>query len=284
VARDVTYPRARERAARLRERLGGTRREDGATLLAEGASVRGRYRILREMGRGGAGTVFLAHDGELARQVALKVYHRRGRADRERLLHEARTAAAFEHPGVIRVFDVDETLAAIAMEIVEGGSVRTELGKGGLGLPRALRWVESAVEVLRFIHRRGVVHRDVKPSNLLLRSNDRVVLTDFGVACPVGERAPSHGAPGEGSLAYMPPEQRQGAPAQPSMDVYALGVTVREILHRVACEVPAPLVEIAAACVRSVPSARPTLDEVAHALARARAESGPATRAERLHP
>jgi serine/threonine-protein kinase len=274
VARDVTYPRARERAARLRERVGAARRDHGATLMAEGAMARGRYRLLRELGRGGAGTVFLAEDGELDRRVALKVYHRRGRADRERLLHEARTAARLEHPGVIRVLDVDETLGAIAMESIEGGSVRGELGKGRVPLPRVLTWIEGVIDALRFVHGRGIVHRDLKPSNLLLRPGDRIVLTDFGTALRVGERAPGAQPQVEGTLAYMPPEQRAGAPAHPSMDVHALGAMIREFFAQTEGAPPPLAVEIAAACGRANPASRPTLAEIARAFEAVRAEVG----------
>src|SRR5690606_18990570 len=160
----------------------------GATLMADGALTRGRYRVERELGRGGAGTVFLADDLSLGRKIALKVYHRRGRAERTRLLNETRTAARLEHPGIVRIFDLDESLAAIAMERVLGGSVRGELKKGGIPLARIVRWAQTSADALAYIHAAGVVHRDFKPSNMLLRADDRVVLTDFGVACRAGEQ------------------------------------------------------------------------------------------------
>lgn len=261
VARDVDYPRARERVARLRDGQALPRRDDGATLVAEGALSRGRYELVRELGRGGAGTIFLAKDAQLGRRVALKVYHRRGRADRERLLKEARIAASMEHPNVVRVLDVDETLGAIAMEAIEHGSIRTWLSKGAIPADRLLPWAHSAIEALTYVHAQGVVHRDLKPSNMLLRTSGRVVLTDFGIAQRRGEAvaAPS----GEGTLAYMPPEQRAGAPADFSMDVHALGATLRELFGQLEGEAPEALVEIAAACVRTDPAARPPLDRVA---------------------
>ncbi|HJL22038.1 MAG TPA: serine/threonine-protein kinase, partial [Polyangiaceae bacterium LLY-WYZ-15_(1-7)] len=186
LARDLDFPRARERAARLRDRGDAKRDLAGATIATDGALARGRYRVEKELGRGGAGTVFSAYDLRLDRRVALKVYHRRGRVERERLLVEAQTPAGIEHPGVVRIFDLDPRLGAIAMEWVVGGSVRVELGRGAVPAERARRWIATALEALAFVHGRGVVHRDLKPSNFLLREDDRVVLTDFGLAVKKG--------------------------------------------------------------------------------------------------
>ena len=262
LAHDVDYPRAKERVARLREERESRHELAGATLLTDGALARGRYRILRELGRGGAGTVFAAEDGELGRVVALKVYHRRGRAERDRLLVEARAPARLEHPGVVRVFDLDQRLGALVMEWVRGGSVRSELRKGDFDLARAVRWLVTTLESLDFVHRQGFVHRDLKPSNFLLRDDDRVVVTDFGLAARVGETASRVGAGGEGTLAYMPPEQREGAGAAPAQDVHAFGASMREILDLVPGPVPAQLFELAAACMRRDPGARPTVRDL----------------------
>jgi serine/threonine-protein kinase len=232
--------------------------------MAEGVLARGRYRVLSELGRGGAGTVFLVEDVSLGRRCALKVYHRRGRGERVRLMSEARSAARFEHLGVVRVFDVDETLGAIAMELLPG-SIRAEHRRGGLAAARVASWLRSVAEVLEHIHAAGVVHRDLKPSNLLLRGDDRVVLTDFGLACEVGA-VPSAAEAGEGTLAYMPLEQRAGAAASPSMDLHALGVAARELLAAVAGPLPAQLLALAADCERARPEDRPTAAEVRAAL------------------
>lgn len=266
VARDLDYPRARARVRRLREgqRPGA---DLGATLMADGALTRGRYRVESELGRGGAGTVFSAEDLALGRTVALKVYHRRGRSERERLLIEARTPARFEHPGVVRIFDLDESLGAVTMERVLGGSVRQELRKGALPLARIQRWVVTAAEVLAHVHSAGIVHRDLKPSNFLLRADDRVVLTDFGLACTLGY-APSALEAGEGTLGYMPPEQRAGAAAHPSMDVYALGVTIKEVLAHAATAPPALLTDLATACAHEHSAQRPTAEELLCELSR----------------
>lgn len=265
VAQDLDYPRARARVRRLRE--GERKTQDlGATLMADGALTRGRYRVIRELGRGGAGTVFLADDLSLGRRVALKVYHRRGRAERIRLLVEARTPARLEHPGIVRIFDVDEALAAIVMERVLGASVRQELEKGRLPLKRVVRWIRTAAEALHHVHERGFVHRDFKPSNMLLRGDDRVVLTDFGVACEDGWSPLGAAAMGEGTLAYMPPEQRGGAPARATMDVYALGKSIQEIFGRTSAAVPPALDGVVAACLRNEPRQRPNAAWVAEQL------------------
>jgi serine/threonine-protein kinase len=224
VARDVSFPRARERAQRLREAGAVPTRDRGATLVSDAASTR-RFRLREELGRGGAGTVFLADEPALRRQVALKVYHRRGRTDRERLLAEARSAASFSHPGIIRILDVDEGLSAIVMEPLPLGSLKARKERGA-GAEEVRACLASLVRALAEVHRAGIVHGDLKPSNCLVRAPGQAVLTDFGLARPLG------GAPreaGEGTLAYMSPEQRAGAAADPAMDRYALGVVLGEL-------------------------------------------------------
>ncbi len=258
LAHDLDFPRARVRAERLRSKKGHRANLAGATIATEGALTRGRYQVEKELGRGGAGTVFAARDLAIERRVALKVYHRRGRVERERLLAEARTPATIEHPGVVRIFDLDERLGAIAMEWVQGGSVRRELGRGPMPLARVGRWLETTLEALAFVHSRGFIHRDLKPSNFLIRPDDRVVLTDFGLAMPLGATPRSVGGLGEGTLRYMPPEQRSGAPAEPSADVYAFGVAMLEMLA-VADRGVDGLTELAAACNRKAPENRPTV-------------------------
>jgi len=258
LARDLDFAQARERVRRLREAGPRDAGLAGATLMTDGALARGRYQVERELGRGGAGAVFAASDTELGRHVALKVYHRRGRAERERLVVEGRTPAGLEHPGVIRVFDLDEELGALVMEWVRGGSVRHELRKGAVPIGRVAGWVRSALDALSFVHGRGFVHRDFKPSNLLLREDDSTVLTDFGLAVRIGE-TPHHVGAGEGTLAYMPPEQRAGAPAHPSTDVYAFGATLRDALAQASGDIAPVWLELAQACQRERPDDRPTI-------------------------
>jgi eukaryotic-like serine/threonine-protein kinase len=262
LAREVDYPRARERVQRLLEERESRRDLGGATLMTDGALARGRYRVLYELGRGGAGTVFAAQDIELGRLVALKIYHRRGRAERERLLVEARTPARLEHPGIVRIFDVDEELVALAMEGLDRGTVRKEIDKAQVTFRRVERWLLTTVDAVAFIHAAGFVHRDLKPSNFLLRADDRVVLTDFGLAGRVGEATALREGAGEGTLAYMPPEQRAGASAAATQDVHALGASMREILRRVTGPVPEHLFEVANACTRTDPQSRPSLSDI----------------------
>lgn len=276
LAHDLDFPRARVRAERLRAKKGHRANLGGATIATEGALTRGRYQVEKELGRGGAGTVFATRDLAIERRVALKVYHRRGRVERERLLAEARTPATLEHPGVVRIFDLDERLGAIAMEWVRGGSVRREIGRGPVALHRVRRWLVTTLEAIAFVHDRGFVHRDLKPSNFLLRADDRVVLTDFGLAMVEGGTPRSVGGLGEGTLRYMPPEQRQGAPAVASADVYAFGVAMAEMLAAADEEAPA-LTELAAACNRKEPGSRPSVAELRAALAEeSAAAEGPA--------
>jgi predicted Ser/Thr protein kinase len=258
IARDLGYPRARERAFRLREaRLeSADRRPDtGATLMGDGALSRGRFRVLSELGRGGAGTVFLAEDVPLGREVALKIYQRRGRTDRERMLHEARLPAMLAHPGIVRILDVDESINAIAMELASG-SLRSELGKGPLEVGLIRRAIGRAADALAFVHGAGWVHRDIKPSNLLLDAAGEVVLTDFGIAAKLGEPRPK----GEGSLGYLAPEQRSGEATQATMDVHALGATLAELLGPLGGAAPEDLVSLSRAAMRADPKARPKLD------------------------
>ncbi len=267
LSRDVSYPRAKERVAQLRGGSMPRAGDGGATVMAEGALTRGRYRVLRELGRGGAGTVFLARDVGLERDVALKVYHRRGRVDRERLLHEARTPATIEHPGVVRVLDVDEALFAIAMEVTDG-SVK-DAARTGVPIERVLAWARSLVDTLGWLHARGLVHRDLKPSNLLLR-RDRVVLTDFGLAAPAGTVGmPGASSGGEGTSGYMPIEQRRGEPASPAMDVHALGVSLDEMLGwstTAPSDRPPSLAPLLARMRAPEAAARPALEEVRRVL------------------
>jgi len=238
LSRDVRYPNARERADRLRLDLGFAAGGAATPTLftPDGAAVaRDRFRLVRELGRGGAGTVYLADEVQAGRQVALKVYHpdqwTQGGPGR-RFVLEARTAATLRHPGIIRILDVDIPLRAIVMEVVPGGTVAsyTKPGTPPLAEAQVLDLVRRVLEPLAFVHRHGIVHRDLKPSNLLLRTDGGVVLSDFGVALVPGDEIGAKEA--IGTFAYMPAETRRGERATPAADVFAVGTLLAELLAR----------------------------------------------------
>ncbi|UQA55883.1 serine/threonine-protein kinase [Polyangium aurulentum] len=229
LARSIDTPGARERHTRWRASLGAApgpvRRLDEATVVAPEGS-RGPFRLLREVARGGAGTVYEAEDTVLGRRIAFKVYHRRGR-DRSQLEREGHLAARLAGPGVLRVLDADPEEGWIALEWVPRGSVRDMLARGEIApLAPVDRWARPLARALARLHASGVVHADVKPANVLLRDAGDPVLGDFGIARPFG-------APGEGgSAGYVSPERLAGRASDPRDDVYGYGRVIEDVLHR----------------------------------------------------
>ena len=195
------------------------------------AALAGRFTLGRELGRGGMGVVYLARERALDRDVALKVLPPAlaAQADlRERFLREARTAAGLSHPNIVPVFSADETggFAWFAMGFVDGESLGQRLAaRGRLGPADAVRILREAAWALAYAHARGVVHRDVKPDNLLIeRADGRTLVTDFGIARQakdVGLTADGHVL---GTVQFMSPEQVNAAPLDGRSDLYALGV------------------------------------------------------------
>jgi len=192
--------------------------------------VAGRYRLLTRIGKGGMGVVWRAYDELLRRDVALKELHVRVGVDNDlhsrQVLREARAAARLRHPGVVAVHDVivDDGRPLILMELVEGSSLAERVRQQGpLSEQRVAEIGARLLEALAVAHSQGVVHRDVKPGNILL-NGDRVVLTDFGIAAIRNETTASDTM--VGSLDYMAPERVNGEPATPASDVWSLGVTL----------------------------------------------------------
>jgi serine/threonine-protein kinase len=200
-------------------------------------SLPARYQDPRRLAAGGMATVYAAQDTLLGRQVAIKVLHAHvlGDADaRERFTREARAAARVsDHPHVVTIYDIGEQDGTpfIVMELLSGGSVADRLRQGRIPHGTALRWLEEAAGALDHAHKHDIVHRDVKPANLLLDERDRLAVADFGIA----RIATDHSGLTQtglvlGTAAYLSPEQALGRPAIAASDRYALAVVAFELL------------------------------------------------------
>jgi len=265
LALDVAYPNAQERLERLREASAGSAPMAGVTLMASGATAGGKYQIIRELGRGGAGTVFAAEDTSLKRRVALKIYHRRTGRELDRLRHEARLPAKIEHPGVIRIFDLDEKIGAIAMEWAFAGSLKARVARGDWSADQLCGCLKSVAQTLITLHEEGIIHRDIKPSNILLRTATEPVLTDFGLALGIGDEPERIGDVGEGTVGFMPPEQRMGARAAIAADTYALAATAMELFRSGKVGMPDPLQLALGHALAEDAAARPSMRDLASA-------------------
>jgi eukaryotic-like serine/threonine-protein kinase len=194
-------------------------------------SLAGQYDIERELGRGGMGVVYLAHDVKLDREVAIKVLPPllAGTAEvRERFLREARTAARLSHPNIVAIHRADEIDSRVffVMGYIAGESLADRLRRTGpLEARDAVPIIRDVALALAYAHERGIVHRDIKPENILLEaSSGRAMVTDFGIA-RVAEAAPLT-MTGQvlGSVHYMSPEQVSGDKLDGRSDLYSLGV------------------------------------------------------------
>jgi eukaryotic-like serine/threonine-protein kinase len=196
----------------------------------------GRYRLEGAVGRGGMAAVYLARDGELDRRVAIKLLAEHLAGDetaRARFLREARLAARLAHPNVVRVYDAGEDRGRpyIVMEYVEGETLAELLARRGRLPPgEAVGLALQACRGLEHAHSRGLVHRDIKPGNLLLAAEGTLKITDFGIARAAEGTALTQPGTVLGTAAYLAPEQTAGEKVTAAADLYALGAVLYELL------------------------------------------------------
>src|SRR3954469_25199722 len=193
----------------------------------------GRYRRGRRLGTGGMARVFLAEDTVLDREVAIKQLPSGAPQEAlSRFRREARLGASLNHPNVVSFFDSrsDEDSVLIVMEFVDGESLSERLKRGAVGRDEALSILRQVADALDHAHSHGVVHRDVKPSNILIGSDGVVKLADLGIATAVDATSITGTGAIIGTLAYIAPERLRGGPGEASADVYSLAAVAFELL------------------------------------------------------
>ena len=205
----------------------------------------GHYRVVAELGVGGMGEVYRATDTKLGREVALKVLPAgmAASADRlERFRREAKALAALDHPGIVTVFSVEEAEGVhfLTMQLIEGQALDSAIPEGGLPIQRLLDIASALADALAAAHDRGIVHRDLKPANVMITTDGRVKVLDFGLAKELRAADPTdvtltsspHTEIGVvmGTPAYMSPEQVVGAALDHRTDIFSLGVLLYEMV------------------------------------------------------
>jgi eukaryotic-like serine/threonine-protein kinase len=199
----------------------------------QGSLLGGRYRVLRHLGSGGMASVLLCRDERLDREVAVKRLHADSPVDVEqRFVREAKLGASLNHPNLVSVFDTatDDEGVLIVMEYVEGEALARTLRRGPLPTERVASMVRDVGSALDHAHAQGVVHRDVKPGNVLLRRDGVTKLVDLGIATAQDHTRLTHSGMVLGTAAYMAPEQLEGRKTTPATDIYALAVVAYEAL------------------------------------------------------
>ena len=233
----------------------------------------GRYRIVAELGRGAMGVVYRAEDPLLNRTVAIKCIILMDdpavRAEYEaRFFQEAKAAGGLNHPNLVTIHDVgrEGDIAYMAMEVLEGTDLRELMGRGRVALPLGVELVAQAAEGLAHAHEQGVVHRDIKPGNIMIVRDRVAKIMDFGIARVRASDVKTQTGAILGSPRYMSPEQVTGQPADRRSDIFSLGV----VLHELAAGEP--------------PFTAPTVTQLMHLIATATPPPPSATPSSRLPP
>ena len=229
----------------------------------------GKYRVLRRLGQGGMGVVYLAHDPRLDRHVALKVLPQSLSEDPvllERFLREARAAARFNHANVVTVHEIDEQdgICFLAMELMAGSILDLVRSQGRLSWQNASRAIAAVCRALAAAHPAGLVHRDIKPSNILRTATGEVKLSDFGLAKSAGvESSLTTSNAVLGTPTYMSPEQCRSEPLDERSDLYSLGVSYFELLTgRPPYSAEQPLQICFAHCMTPIPDPRDLVEGI----------------------
>jgi eukaryotic-like serine/threonine-protein kinase len=195
----------------------------------------GRYRIVRKLGTGGMANVYLAEDEVLGRRVAIKILNDRHAGDEqfvERFRREAKNAASLSHPNIVSIYDRGEAEGTyyIAMEYLDGRSLKELIvARGPAPVNVAIEYARQILNAIRFAHRHGIVHRDIKPHNVLVDAEGRLKVTDFGIARAGASQMTEAGSI-IGTAQYLSPEQAKGAPVDQTSDLYSVGVVLYELL------------------------------------------------------
>jgi beta-lactam-binding protein with PASTA domain len=209
---------------------------DGQTVTEIGSVLGGRYRLVELLGQGGMATIYRARDAQLDRDVAVKLLRPEFGQDPDflaRFRDEAKAAASLSHPNIVAVFDFGEEMSDpyIVMELIDGQDLSSILRENGALPPRQAARVSAEVaKALQAAHVRGIVHRDVKPSNILVGRDGRVKVADFGIARALDDSQLTLPGVTMGSVHYFSPEQARGEPATQASDIYSLGIVLYESL------------------------------------------------------
>ena len=196
----------------------------------------GRYRVLRRLGSGGMANVYLAEDEELGRRIAIKILNERHAADEqfiERFRREAKNAAGLSHPNIVQIYDRGEAEGTyyIAMEYLGGRTLKEAVAdRQPLPIREAIDYARQILAALRFAHRNGIVHRDIKPHNALMDDDGRLKVSDFGIARAGAASQMTEAGSIIGTAQYLSPEQARGAAVDHRSDLYSLGIVLYELL------------------------------------------------------